>query len=375
MKQAIDELKNNVVVSKQGVVSRVGTAAANDELTAASAAATTVDGDALTTPAAITSLTASGTVTAINLSWQYSGSQVGVFEVFRNTVDAQGTAVIRGTTGATVFSDNAEPGVTYYYWVRGVSSGGVNGPFQSSAGVSASTVDNPLTALATAQFELPVTNSADFTIIPNNFAVATNTLIGSATAEDITSSNSVVDQLTGYDAWGDGPQIIVGNMYSGSVLGVQLFKFGAFDNKDNLVFKVVSAKDSTDTVVLSNVEVNYSAFTESGGDGSGMFHTATTQISWTGTGSDIHEVTWELYERPSVVPFSVQNGQVFINSAVIGDASITDAMIQSLAADKISATSLSSLTANLGTVTSGSLQSADGDFVIDLTNKQITITV
>lgn len=373
IKQAIDELKTGVVVSDQGVVSRLGSKAAKDELAGVTAEAVT-DPDALTTPSAVASLTASGTVTAINLNWSYGGPSVGFFEVHRNTVDAQGTAVIRGTTGATVFSDNAEPGVTYYYWVRGVSSGGVTGPFQSTAGVSAATVANPLTTLATAQYEIPVTNTSDFTIVADNFAVAKNTLIGSVTAADISSSNNVVNQLTGYAAFTSGPKIDVGNINTGNSLEIVITNWGTFDNKDNLVFKLISAKDSTGTVVLSNVEYNYSAFTETG-TGSFFLDTATLSISWSGTGTDIHEVTWQLFERPTIVPFLVQDGVVLINTAVIGSAAITDAMIQSLSASKISTTNLAALSADLGTVTAGKLESTDGDFIIDLTNKQISISV
>jgi hypothetical protein len=46
-----------------------------------------------------------------------------------------------------------------------------------------------------------------------------------------------------------------------------------------------------------------------------------------------------------------------------------------LSADKIVAGSLSSINADLGTVTAGVMQSTDGNFVIDLANKTITITV
>lgn len=65
----------------------------------------------------------------------------------------------------------------------------------------------------------------------------------------------------------------------------------------------------------------------------------------------------------------------FINTARIADASITNAKIVSLDANKITAVSLSSITANLGTVTAGLMRSPDGKFVIDLTNKTISIEI
>ena len=104
-------------------------------------------------------------------------------------------------------------------------------------------------------------------------------------------------------------------------------------------------------------------------------HYASLELSWSGTGTDIHEVTYQLFERPRIVPFLVQDGAVLINTAVIGSAAITDAMIQSLSASKISTTNLAALSADLGTVTAGKLESTDGDFIIDLTNKQISISV
>lgn len=59
-----------------------------------------------------------------------------------------------------------------------------------------------------------------------------------------------------------------------------------------------------------------------------------------------------------------------ISAAKIGDAEITLAKI-----DTASITNLSSISANMGTITAGKMQSTDGKFVIDLTNKSISITV
>jgi len=75
------------------------------------------------------------------------------------------------------------------------------------------------------------------------------------------------------------------------------------------------------------------------------------------------------------VPFQVNNdGEVLLNTAVIGDASITSAMIGSLNADQITAVEgVSSPFADIGTVTAGTLQSADGRFEIDLESGVMTI--
>ncbi len=63
-------------------------------------------------------------------------------------------------------------------------------------------------------------------------------------------------------------------------------------------------------------------------------------------------------------PFFVSDGNVFIKAA----------FIPTLTADKIDVTDLAALSASLGTVTAGKLQSADGQFVIDLDNKILSIT-
>lgn len=60
------------------------------------------------------------------------------------------------------------------------------------------------------------------------------------------------------------------------------------------------------------------------------------------------------------------NAGVTINGGLIVKNSIT--------ADKLSANSLSAINADLGTVTAGVMRSTDGKFIIDLTNKSITIS-
>ena len=57
-----------------------------------------------------------------------------------------------------------------------------------------------------------------------------------------------------------------------------------------------------------------------------------------------------------------------------GAVTATTIAAGAITADKMTVTSLSSMTSNIGTITAGLLQSADGKMVIDLNNKYISIT-
>ena len=81
------------------------------------------------------------------------------------------------------------------------------------------------------------------------------------------------------------------------------------------------------------------------------------------------------YPEDVMSPFIVEDGHVYINSARIADASIKSAQIADLTADKIVASDLSAVSADLGFVEAGRMQSPDGKFIIDLNGKEILITV
>jgi len=59
--------------------------------------------------------------------------------------------------------------------------------------------------------------------------------------------------------------------------------------------------------------------------------------------------------RANAIPFTVVGGVTYIKNAAIQNASITSAKIQSLAADKIVANDLAAISADLGSITGGSL--------------------
>lgn len=75
--------------------------------------------------------------------------------------------------------------------------------------------------------------------------------------------------------------------------------------------------------------------------------------------------------------FQLINNVAYLKGDIIASGTITSAKLaaNSVIAEKINVSSLSSITANMGTLTSGKIQSSDGKFVIDLTNKFISIEV
>lgn len=92
-----------------------------------------------TVPNAITGLTANGTFGAVILQWDdIADSNVAYVSVLRNGTDSPATAVEIGTAIASKWVDNnVTTGQTYYYWVRAVSTAGVAGPVNATAGTLA----------------------------------------------------------------------------------------------------------------------------------------------------------------------------------------------------------------------------------------------
>lgn len=94
-----------------------------------------------TPPPAPTNLSAYGAVTTIILEWDEPLYSNHAFtEVWRSTSDNLGTAVKVGSTDSFLYADPlGDSGITYYYWVRFVSSADVVGPYNGVAGTLAET--------------------------------------------------------------------------------------------------------------------------------------------------------------------------------------------------------------------------------------------
>lgn len=159
VKEALDTLQSQIVISKEGIVSKFGSNASKDQQNStglSGASASTVNEVDFRTPAAVTSVAAAGTIESILVTWDYSGSaDLSMFEIYRATGEANegvvANAALIGTSVAEMFADAVTAGSgPYYYWVRGVSTGGTIGPFQGVNGAEGNTVEDPLTTIMNA---------------------------------------------------------------------------------------------------------------------------------------------------------------------------------------------------------------------------------
>ena len=125
----------------------------------------------LAVPPKPTTLTAHAGLTKIILSWTDGWTVFGnhsYTEVYRHSSNSLGDAIIIGTTGAGLFTDNVDPLTEYYYWVRHVSTTNVKGPFSNSANATAGQV----TSTFLADNAVIAAKIADGTIAGTKFASA-----------------------------------------------------------------------------------------------------------------------------------------------------------------------------------------------------------
>jgi hypothetical protein len=98
-------------------------------------------------PPAVTGLSANGAFTNVVVSWDaHNYVHFSFTEIWRSSTNVQSTAVLIGTSQATVFGDEVGYNKTYHYWVRLVSASGNFGPFAGP--VEASTSINIAAVLA-----------------------------------------------------------------------------------------------------------------------------------------------------------------------------------------------------------------------------------
>ena len=167
--------------------------------------------DDLTIPPTPTGLQANATFTEILLSWdQVLLDNFNIYshtEIYRNTSDTLGSAIIIGTTSGSHWTDSVGYGQTRYYWIRHVSNFGVKSPYHPTVnGESATTlasVSATMTQLTENITALPgysaLINSTIPTLISN--AGAASTQIIRATSAPTQRADNTALQLV--DIWVD----------------------------------------------------------------------------------------------------------------------------------------------------------------------------
>lgn len=124
----------------------------------------------------------------------------------------------------------------------------------------------------------------------------------------------------------------------------------AFSNGTNRV------KFSADQFIITNSSQNFVPFAITSGQLVSSALVDRTKVQGLGAIAGIDKLT-------------STNVATYIDTAAIGEA-----YIGSISASKINTSTLSAITANLGTITAGYMQSSDGKMVIDLNNKMIIIS-
>ena len=93
-----------------------------------------------TVPPAPTGLRAKGGFTNVYLDWDGAPYRNhGYTEIWRSETDSLASALLVGTTAASVYADPAAPDTTYFYWIRFVSAAAITGPYNQTSGTSATT--------------------------------------------------------------------------------------------------------------------------------------------------------------------------------------------------------------------------------------------
>lgn len=96
------------------------------------------NGANLTTPERAESFTAVATYLGVTLTWDSVRDHTSIYaELYRSETDLFSTATLVGRDQGTQFGDRSvQQGVTYFYWIRFVTNGGIEGPLHSTSGFS-----------------------------------------------------------------------------------------------------------------------------------------------------------------------------------------------------------------------------------------------
>ena len=357
--------------------------------------------DDLAIPPTPTGLAANATFTEILLSWdQVLLDNFNIYshtEIYRNTSNTLGSAIIIGTTSGSQWTDSVGYGQTRYYWIRHVSNFGVKSPYHPTVnGVSATTLASvaaTMTQLTENITGLPGYSSLISTTIP--------TLISNAGA----ASTQIIRSNSAPTTRGDGSALQLVDLWIDTNDNNQAYTRNASNNgwekaRDSSLVTLVGTTSFTGSTLTSAIATaqtnittatgtanaastsisNLSALVGSGNDASGNAYSSSNSVIQHVTANEnnsqsslvlqtdangsvaqmiLHSNASSGSSPTSVItfradsfavsnnsstdvfPFIVDGGVVFMDTARIKDGAIENAKIGSLNASKINAGSIS----------------------------------
>lgn len=377
---------------------------------------------ATTTPDGITNVSTSVTATSNIITWDYDYLYpLSFFEIWRATATNAGTAEdpdwqgslsnagIVGIDRGQVYVDQAvTSGQVYVYWVRAIGPTGLAGPYDSVDGTVAETTEDIIGAIAAGSQAIKESH------LSQTLVNSIPTLAGVPdVVEDITTLEanlettyvvkaSVDGKVSGFGLYNDGTtsqfaiyadQFAI--TYDDTIVSNQTYTLTQSQTAsipvDSTYSVVISASQgSTGYFTVTNnhpdqpVTLKINRFIFDGNDDSNSFTinlddsnsggNNTTAINVGVTDNSVQQVEIA-YMRPNptevAVPFYVKGGVVYINTAVIEDASITNAKLANISADKITTGTLdandvtiSNLTFDSGDIT-GTLSTVNNAFTVN----------
>jgi len=356
-------------------------------------------------------LTASGALASIILSWDapnYSGH--AYTEVWAHTSDVVGDAVLVGMTAGNNFAHNLGEAASRYYWARNVNQNGVASAFNATNGTEGTTGQDAAYLLSVLSGEVTSTQlatslgtridlvdaDASVTGSVNQRVQTVATVVDGNTAAVAVNTNSVGGLEAQYTVKIDNNGAVAGFGLASTTTGAGNITSEFIVNADR--FAIMRGASDTTAATVPFVVQTSSTTVNGVSVPSGVYMADAFIKNGTITNAKIGNAA---IDSAKIADATIVNGDIAnatISGAKIGSATITGANIASATItnaniqdatidtakianaaislakiDTATITDLNSITADIGTVTAGKMQSTDGKFVVDLDNKTISI--
>jgi len=244
---------------------------------------------------------------------------------------------------------NADGSLFAQYTVKIDNNGHVSGFGLASETVSGTTTSAFIIRADKFAIVDPASTSNNLTNTPSADTVPFSivggvTYLKSAMIQDASISSAKIASLVANKITSGYINAIIG-INGAKVYGAELYSGGSVTTQTDASGNVTGFTPANTTVKIAG--------------GNATFNASSFKIANSATGTPT-----------DYIPFEVVNNIVYIKTAMIRDASISLAKI-----DTANITNLSAISANMGTITAGKMQSTDGKFVIDMDNKYIKIEV